>query len=415
MGVNKYCIKVLCLGFCSTLISTQIQAATPSTEEMWKIIQQQQKVIEQLQQKLNQTEQKVEVAEQKVEETKQEVEAAAEAIETASSSTTGSGWWERTSLGGYGELHFNSREGDDQVDFHRYVLYVGHEFTDRVRFFSEWELEHSLAGEGEPGEVELEQAWLEMDINDNHRFRAGLDILPIGLINVTHEPNTFYGVERNRVESEVIPATWWEAGAGLNGELAPGWNYQVVMHSGLSVPTTGGSAGRIRSGRNKVAEANADHPAFTGHLRYTGFPGLEVGGSFQYQDDIVAGAQTSTNSATLYEGHIDYKHGSGFGLRALYAEWNIDNVIEAGTEDDDQSGFYVEPSFRFPISFGDVGIFGRWEDIDLANDREEENLVAGIQWWPVDQVVFKFDYTDREDVDADTSQDIYSLGMGFAF
>ena len=402
----------LSLGLSLFVSVSLVQADTPSNAEMWEIIQQQQKVIDQLKQKLEQTEEKVEVAEKKVEETAQEVEAAAEAIETASSSTTGSGWWERTSLGGYGELHFNSRDGDDQIDFHRYVLYVGHEFTDDVRFFSEWELEHSLAGEGKEGEVELEQAWIEMDINDNHRFRTGLDILPIGIINQTHEPDTFYGVERNRVESEIIPATWWEAGAGVLGELAPGWNYHVVLHSGLSVPT---SSGRIRSGRNKVAEANADHPAFTGNLRYTGIPGLEVGGSFQYQDDITAGAQTSKNSATLFSGHIDYKHNSGLGLRALYAGWDMDNVMEAGTEDDNQDGFYIEPSYRFGVGKGDVGIFGRWQQLDLANDREEQSLVAGIQWWPIDQVVFKFDYEDREDEDANTSQDIYSLGMGFSF
>lgn len=391
------------------MCASSAHAEAPDAEEMWKIIQQQQEVINQLKQKLDQTEQKVQVTEKKVEETAQEVEAAAEAIETASTSSSG-GWWEKTSLGGYGELHYNSRDGDDQIDFHRYVLYVGHEFTDRVRFFSEWELEHSLAGEGKEGEVELEQAWVEMDINDNHRFRAGLDILPLGIINVTHEPDTFYGVERNRVESEVIPATWWEAGAGLNGELAPGWNYHMVVHSGLSVPTT---SGRIRSGRNKVAEANADHPAFTANLRYTGIPGLEIGGSIQHQQDITGGV--AGNSANLYTGHIDYKHRTGFGLRALYAGWDMDDVIEAGADDDNQDGFYIEPSYRFPISFGEVGFFGRYQQLDLANDREEESFVAGVQWWPVDRVVFKFDYEDRKDEDADTSQDIMSLGLGFSF
>ena len=394
-----------------TLSITSVYAETPDAEEMWKIIQQQQKIIEQLQQKLEQTNQKVEVAEQKVEETAQEVEAAADAIETASNST-GNGWWEKTSLGGYGELHYNSKDGDDSVDFHRYVLYVGHEFTDRVRFFSEFELEHSLAGEGKPGEVELEQAWLEIDLNDNHRLRAGLDILPIGILNPTHEPDTFYGVERNRVESEIIPATWWEAGIGFNGELAPGWNYDVRVHSGLEVPT---SSGRIRSGRQKVASATADNAAATGNLRYTGIPGLELATSLQYQSDITEGSNAPTNEATLLSFHGDYKHRSGFGLRALYARWDIDNVMEAGTEDDEQDGFYIEPSYRFPISFGEVGIFGRYQQLDLANDREEQSYVAGIQWWPVNQVVFKFDYEDREDEDANTSQNIYSLGMGFSF
>lgn len=407
MGIKKWGIGLVISSLCTSVVN----AETPNAEEMWKIIQQQQKVIEQLQQKLELTEEKIKVAEKKADQTAQEVEAAAEAIETASTST-GNGWWDKTSLGGYGEIHYNSKDGNDEVDFHRYVLYVGHEFTDNLRFFSEFELEHSIAGEGKAGEIELEQAWIEMDINKHNRFRAGLDILPIGIINQTHEPNTFYGVERNRVESEVIPATWWEAGLGLLGELAPGWNYHFVMHSGLSVPT---SSGRIRSGRNKVAEANADHPAFTGSLEYTGIPGLEIGGAFQYQDDIVAGAQVAKNSATLLEGHIDYKHRSGFGLRALYAGWNLDNIIKAGSGDDDQYGYYVEPSYRFPIVKGDIGFFGRYQQLDLANDREEESYIAGLQWWPINQVVFKFDYEDRQDEDANTSQDIYSLGMGFTF
>ena len=170
----------LFMAFSALTFSTHSLAETPDAEQMWKIIQQQQQIIEELQQKLNMTEQKVQVTEQKVEETKQEVaatkqevEAAADAIETASTSA-GGGWWNKTSVGGYGELHYNSREGDDQVDFHRFVLYFGHEFTDSIRFFSEVELEHALAGEGQPGGAELAPAWIEMDLKDQHRFRADL-------------------------------------------------------------------------------------------------------------------------------------------------------------------------------------------------------------------------------------------------
>ncbi len=385
-------------------------AAAPDPEEMWKIIQQQQKMIEQLQQKLEQTEQKVEVAEQKVEETAEEVEAAAEAIEIASTSTSGNGWWDKTSVGGYGELHYNSKDGNDEIDFHRFVLYFGHEFNDNVRFFSELELEHALAGEGKGGEVELEQAWIEMDINDNHRVRAGLDILPIGIINVTHEPNTFYGVERSEVEKRIIPATWWEAGIGLNGELAPGWNYDVVLHSGLSTTSN------IRSGRQKVAQANADHPATTARLRYTGVPGLELSGSFQYQSDITAGATTDANSATLFEGHVDYKHNSGLGLRALYAQWDLDNQLSIAG-DDRQYGYYIEPAYRFPVNFipGDMGIFARWSELDYGNTKEEERIGAGFNYWPTSKVAFKFDYTNIDDVDANTTTSTLNLGLGYQF
>jgi len=250
-----------------------------------------------------------------------------------------------------------------------------------------------------------------MDINDSHRIRAGLDILPIGIMNLTHEPNTFYGVERPEVETRIIPATWWEAGVGFNGELAPGWNYDLRLHSGLSTTSN------IRSGRQKVAKANADHPATTASLRYTGIPGLEIGGAFQYQSDITAGATTASNSATLFEGHIDWKHHSGFGLRALYAQWDLDQVLQTGRDDDKQYGYYIEPAYRFPVSFipGEVGVFARWSELDYANNKEEERIGVGFNYWPTEQVAFKFDFTSIDDTDANTSKDTLNLGLGYQF
>lgn len=58
-----------------------------------------------------------------------------------------------TSIGGYGELHYNNLSDGNgntkkEVDFHRFVLFVNHEFNDRIRFFSELEIEHALVGGG---------------------------------------------------------------------------------------------------------------------------------------------------------------------------------------------------------------------------------------------------------------------------
>ena len=391
-------------------IGNSVNAATPTAEEMWEIIQQQQQIIEQLQQKLDiteqkvdQTEQKVVATEQKVEETQQEMEDATEAMVEAQSTSSGT-WADKTSVGGYGELHYNSVEGDDEIDFHRFVLYFGHEFTDDIRFFSEVELEHALAGEGKEGEVELEQAWIELDITDNHRFRAGLDIVPVGIVNYTHEPNTFYGVERPQVESRVIPSTWWEAGFGFNGEIAPGWNYDLVFHSGLETITS------IRSGRQKVSEANADHPAGTARLRYTGIPGLEIGGSVQYQSDITADLRSGSSSATLVEGHVDWKHSSGFGFRGLYAHWDIEDIL-ATAGDDEQHGFYLEPAYRFPISFykGEAGVFARYSEWELSDTSDNDRFEFGMNYWPHPQVAFKVDWFDEN---ADQG---FNLGLGYEF
>jgi hypothetical protein len=430
--IRKVFMTLLLAGY-----GAAVMGAPPTAEEMWEIIQEQQKTIEELKSKLEQTEEKVTATESKVKETEQKVEATADAVEQQTYGTSAAGSWaDRTSIGGYGELHYNNLKdqvGDDdlnRVDFHRFVLFFGHEFTEDLRFFSELELEHALAGDDAPGEIELEMAWIEMDLNNQNRLRAGLDILPVGLINLTHEPNTFYGVERNRVETEIIPTTWWEAVLGFNGEIAPGWNYDIYGHSGLVVPTSGSSAFRPRSGRLKVAEADDQDIAFTGRLRYTGFPGLELGVAAQYQNDITGTADTLDIPAALFEGHIDYKHSSGFGLRALYARWDLDDdggpgagpsAFNAETLD----GWYIEPAYRFGVPGripGDLGIFARYENYDERNQltpsrfENFDRYVAGMNWWPHPNVVFKFD-VQKEEADGQVARllDGFNLGLGYQF
>ncbi len=412
-------------------------AATPSLEEMWQLVQEQQKTITELKSRLAK-------AEGEVQESAQQIEATADAVEqVAATAPSGvAAKQARTHVGGYGELHYNNLDddhettgGDDSLsrtDFHRFIIYLGHEFNDRLRFFSELEVEHALvAGDGSSaGEVEMEQAWLEMDLSRDHHLRAGLDVLPVGIINVTHEPNTFYGVERNKVESEIIPTTWWEAGLALYGELAPGWNYDAVLHSGLTAPTDGDAPYRPRSGRLKVSEADDQDAAFTGRVRYTGIPGLEVGVSGQYQRDYTGTDDDIDIDATLFEAHGDWKHRSGFGLRALYARWDLgrDGVVDPGAFNaDNLDGWYIEPAWRFrlPVEvLGELGVFARYTRWDERNRlsapdflyEEFEQFMLGLNWWPHPDVAFKLD-VQWEDADGivDQTLDGINLGVGYRF
>lgn len=424
------------LGGLLLLISVGAAAETPSLEELWKLVQTQQKTIAELQSRLASTE-------GRVQESAQQIEATADAVEQVAAAPAGpAAKQNRTHVGGYGELHYNNLDddaeatgGDDSLsrtDLHRFIIYLGHEFNDRLRFFSELEVEHALvAGNGSSaGEVELEQAWLEMDLNRDHHLRAGLDVLPVGIINVTHEPNTFYGVERNKVEAEIIPSTWWEAGLALYGELAPGWNYDAVLHSGLVASAAGDAPFRPRDGRLKVSEADDQDAAFTGRMRYTGIPGLELGISGQYQRDYTGTADAVDIDATLFEAHADWKHASGFGLRALYARWDIGSdgafdpdLVHADTLD----GWYVEPAWRFQLpsdALGELGVFARFSRWDERNRlpapdfryEEFEQVMVGLNWWPHPDVVFKLDL-QWEDADGPVDQtlDGFNLGLGYRF
>ncbi len=382
----------------SALVSASVglsglgHAATPTTEEMWETIKQQQAEIERLKTQQSQTDMKV--------------EATADAVD---SSKPQSGWFSNTTIGGYGEHHYNNfDEGEDQIDAHRFVLFINHKFTDNIKLHSELELEHSLAGDGKPGEVELEQAYIEWGYADHHSVNIGLFLMPVGILNETHEPDTFYGVERNSVEKDIIPTTWWETGVMFSGAIAPGISYDVAFNSGLN--TSADSS--IRSGRQKSAEATAESFAYTARLKYTAIAGLELATSVQLQQDLSQGSAADEASATLIEAHAVYNRGP-FSLRALYAQWTIDGDDYEAVGKDDQSGFYIEPGYKITEKFG---VFTRYSsrntEAGLETSEDKEAVDVGFNYWPHERVVLKADYQSGQ---SDNVDDSLNLGVGWSF
>jgi len=390
----------------------------PSLQSMWEIIQQQQAEIDNLKSRLVDTTDDLEATNERVEDTEQMVVATTDYIETIDLSASTSNL---PTILGYGEAHYNNLSADDssrdleQIDLHRFVLFFGKQFNDRVSFFSELEIEHSLAGDGAPGEVEVEQAWLNFAINDNLAAQGGLFLLPLGIINETHEPPTFYGVERNDVENIILPTTWWEAGGALSGNFSNGLSWNAAVHSGLAIPTTGGSAFRVRSGRQKVAEALASDLASTFRLKYTGLPGLDLSASYNYQSDASQLPGDGLDSGSLFTAHAIFQR-DRFMLRALYGKWSFDGFAVEAAGADEQSGWYVEPSFRLTPNWG---FYARYEDIEGARTQDEfTQWEAGLNYWPTPKVTLKFDYRSREhSLGAANGRDFagIDLGIGYQF
>src|SRR5436190_7407181 len=101
-------------------------------------------------------------------------------------------------LSGYMEVHLNEiQDRPSEADLHRFVLMVGHTFSERIKFWSEVEVEHAFVeGEEESGEVAVEQAYIDLAVSRRFNVRAGMVLIPVGIINERHEPPTFHGVER---------------------------------------------------------------------------------------------------------------------------------------------------------------------------------------------------------------------------
>lgn len=321
---------------------------------------------------------------------------------------------------GYGEMHYSNLSGrggaqdKDEIDFHRFVLFVGYEFNEGIRFLSEVEIEHTLVGDGDdkPGHVALEQTFLEFDLNDRHALRAGIFLMPVGLLNQTHEPPRFYGVERNSVENRILPTTWFEGGLGLVGEIGTGWRYEAYVHTGLNTST--GELYAVRGGRQRVAYADASDLAGTLALNWSA-PGVTLGGSANYQSDVTQGREPHAGGAWMGELHADLRHGP-FGLRALYAEWALEGDGPESLDADRQYGWYLEPSYRFSQS---VGVFARYAEWDNqagshATASRKTQVDAGVNWWPHEQIVVKADYLWQNNKNG-KDQNGFNLGVGYEF
>jgi len=412
MRISHAAVLLTCL-LAQTVPAFADASRPPTVEELWEIIQAQQAEIDALKRQQAETAKTAADADEKA-------EAAVVAVEESATSTAGN-WADRTSVGGYGEMHYNNIDADDsdndvdEMDFHRFVLFFGHEFTDSIRFFSELELEHSVSGDDQNGEVELEQAYLEFDLKDNLQAKGGLFLLPVGIINETHEPNTFYGVERNDVESIIIPATWWAGGAGINGHFDNGLSWDLAVHEGLKMDTSGDDQFRVRSGRQKTSEADASDLAYTGRLKYTGIPGLELAASINYQTDASQDSGDGLDEGILYEAHAIYQQGP-FALRALYAEWDFDGSAVKAAGADTQSGWYIEPSYK---PWDKLGLYTRYEDVDAYRDSDQfDQWEVGANFWPHEDVVLKVDYRSRDyDLASQDGEDFtaFDLGIGYQF
>ena len=412
MNIKK---NVLTLAVLSTL-SISAMANTPTNEEIYQMMKEMKEEMAELKKENESLKGEVEDVAGSVEDVATATDEAIKAQVKLSNKTT---------IGGYGELHYNSlrdQKGSankDQMDFHRFVLFINHEFNDKMRFVSELELEHSLSGDGKPGEVELEQAYIQYDVTEKTAIVGGLFLTPVGILNETHEPPTFYGVERNDVEKNIIPTTWWEGGAMVQHEIMDGLSTDLSATSGLKA-SGGKNAFKPRKGRQKVAEAEAKTFAYNGRLKYTAIPGLEVAGTINYQDNYCQNEVKGCDSATLYEGHVVYNR-DAFGLRALYAWWDIEGSAVKEVGADEQYGYYIEPSYRFNNAWTmnqDIGFFGRYAEWDNADGNslgtETIQYNFGANWWVDKDVVVKIDY-QIQDVGSDISKELDGLNVGLGY
>lgn len=353
---------------------------------------------------------------------------------------------EKTSVGGYGELHFNLIKPEGEVafgrlDLHRLVLFVAHNFNDRFRFYAELELEHAFVAESGgvaiPGSFQVEQAFIDWRIlkgeSEALYLRAGVVLVPMGIINQWHEPPIFNGVERPFVDRVIIPTTWREGGIGIWGEPIEGLRYEFYVIGGLDANGFSGSSG-LRGGRLKVTEAVLNGPAFTGRLEWEPTLGMVLGVAPYFG---LAGPRELDVNVKVSGIAADWRvRRKGFESRAVVAYFHVSDTDALRT---------ILPGETAPVSTAGSNLFGvygelgynvigsvdtemelvpfirlEWYDTTFEEPDPAFDLPAflvptiGLSYRPIPQVVFKFDYQALL-ASFGPNENRWNLGVGWMF
>lgn len=344
----------------------------------------------------------------------------------------------RLPVAGYMDFHVNRDAGNPFVpDFHRFVLLFGHSFSDRIKFWSELEVEHSLVEGGvESGEVALEQAYLDFLITPKFNLRAGMMLTPVGIVNERHEPPSFNGVERPFVETVIIPTTWRELGFGFTGDLGNGFRYRTYLTSSLDGSLFSAEGG-ISDGKTSGFNSSLRNPTLVGRLEYAGVRRLTLGTSF-YRGSTgfnMPGVNPRVKIAN-FDGRYSFRR---MDFRGLFANTWVSQAAElnqhvqrnTGANPNVASqmrGYYVEPAFHvLPRRYrNDVIVFARRETYNTQQEMPAGYLplgqfnrtswVTGVTYKPVPDVAIKFDYVfNRNQSSVVKPLNGINLGIGWWF
>jgi len=357
----------------------------------------------------------------------------------------GAGTGRRIPIGAYGEVHAGF-EGSDKrdIEVRRLVLFFGHEFTDSIRFFSEVEVEHAR-------ELELEQAYVDFQLHRSITLRAGLLLVPFGIVNRYHEPPLFNGVARPMVDSTLIPSTWREGGVSLVGRIGDLIGYEVAIIQGFDASKFSAKSGSygpafLRGGRQGATDGGSLlSTAAVARVDIRPTVGVVLGLSAYHggasQGKIEGGARI-----TLLGADVRLRR-AGFEARAQWVGAMVkgaDNVTThlrlttptAPAIPDLAHGGYVELGYEVLRHVGaaeqELVLFARYDHVDMATsvpagmalaaeatNRQMRSAVVGATWRPTPSVAVKLDWEqplEESDVTALAERDgKLRLGLGFMY
>jgi hypothetical protein len=334
---------------------------------------------------------------------------------------------QKTVISGYGSAFYQRNFNQEQsvATLERAVLFVGHQFSQKISFFSELELENAKVegGVNNNAEISMEQAFLKFNLNAHQYLIGGLFTPRIGILNENHLPVNFNGVERPLVETLIIPATWRELGVGFygNSEKIP-LNYSVAIMNGLEGQNFIHGTG-IQGGRAEGNLASANNIAITAALQYywknfkfqiSGYSGGTVTLSPRGSDSLGLNSGAFGTPIYLGEADVQYEYNAwsakALGVYISYPDAGKMNTVYGNNTATGMYGAYGEIAYNWlfkqqTLQQTKAGFisFVRFEALNMnatiaANGEgiydgteQQTHLIAGFGYLPIPNVIIKAD------------------------
>jgi hypothetical protein len=202
------------------------------------------------------------------------------------------------SLGGYVEANYQHLGTDGiseghQFQFRRLTLFVASSISKRIKFLSEIEFEPAEK------EIAIEFAAVDVEFHPLLNLRGGMIVNPIGAFNQNHDGPKWEFTDRPISATEMLPATWSNAGFGLYGKYyKKNWmfGYEFYATSGFDNSIIENDQNRTslpaaKENTERFEESNSGEPLLTGKIAVKNSKVGEIGLSYmggaynKFQDD----------------------------------------------------------------------------------------------------------------------------------
>lgn len=276
------------------------------------------------------------------------------------------------------------------------------------------------------GQAIVRMAYVEwFPKGDASGIRLGHQLIPIGVVNTSADPTTYFGVLRPELERELIPSSWHENGlsawltrAGMDFE---GGIFSSLNSAGFRQDTFlagGRSQGQNSASDDLMAAIRAN--VRSGNFSF-GASGV-LGNSAQGNNSIRAG------SFQLGEVHGGVNF-TRFQISAMLAHGELQDaesisIVNLTTVSETAKGYSAEMALEILGDSQKLWLFARYSHYNLADKvpagstadpaLNKTVTTTGVSYFPLANIVIKADYAAKRS-GAGNDEDEFNLGAGFVF